>query len=98
MVDFPEESLYNACIDIEKRDAMTTYNYRNAVATIEKKEFYCKAGLYEHKHRTGWVLVVGGEVVLGNEVRAPIERGAASYEYPKFTTKKSLVAWITEEE
>ena len=66
--------------------------FRGGKAVIEKENFYCKAGAYDHKSRSGWVLKVDGEIVLGNKLVANNTcLGAARSDFPEYRTRKSLL-------
>lgn len=77
-------------------DTVKTYRFKNAIGTVEKIEFYCKAGKYNHKWRTGWVFVVNGEEVYGDGTNGFVHAGI--YEYPYYRTRKALLHDIEEEE
>lgn len=72
--------------------------FKGKECLIEKKRFYLKAGEYEHKHRTGWVLLnADRKVILGDTIYCPNRNlGAARYEYPEFKTRKELLWHINE--
>lgn len=72
--------------------------YKGVDAEIEKKDFYCKAGAYRHKYRTGWVLVINGVAVLGDSI-APKSScyGAARHDFPEFSTRKELIECVVAE-
>ncbi len=65
--------------------------YRGQEAEIVKENVYCKAGAYEHKAKSGWVVVVDGEIVFGDRPDTQSGYGAYRHECPKYKTRKSLV-------
>ena len=65
--------------------------YRGNIVEVKKENFYCKAGAYEHKSRKGWALVdSNGKIVLGHRLDHR-GHGSERYDYPEFTTRKSLL-------
>ena len=72
--------------------------YKGQKGIVRKEEFYCKAGAYTHKERTGWVLEIDGKIVLGNRLYASNRcAGADRHDYPEFQTRKHLL-WTIEED
>jgi len=66
--------------------------FKGQEAVIEKHDFYCKAGAYEHKYRTGWVLTIDGEIELGWRTSSSnICAGADGHWFPEYKTRKSLL-------
>jgi hypothetical protein len=64
--------------------------FKGKKAIVQKENFYCKAGAYEHKMRVGWAVMIDGEVVLGFRNQSN-GWGAERYEYPQYKTRKSLL-------
>lgn len=61
---------------------------------VSKEQFYCKAGPYEHKYRTGWVAEDLSSGRIYGDYIAPSPHGAEGYEWPEFKTRKELVEAI----
>ena len=66
--------------------------YNGSPATVEKREFYCKAGAYAHRSRVGWAVFQCGRCVLGGTHSDT--RGADRNERVDFPTRKGLLEYI----
>lgn len=65
--------------------------FKGKEAVVRKENFYCKAGAYDHKWRSGWAIFSGEDMVVGG-IDCRTNLGAERYDYPIYTTRKSILA------